>query len=66
MLTEAGFDFMPVVFAMFRWGKRHLASGDRFQLTLLGCGAAAQIKIRCGKEHLVPPDELGIRLVTSP
>ncbi|ETW25686.1 HxlR family transcriptional regulator [Mycobacterium gastri 'Wayne'] len=65
VLTEAGFDFLPVVFAMFQWGKRHLAGGDRLQLTHLGCGAAAQIEMRCGKGHLVSPSELGIRLVTS-
>ncbi|KZS58569.1 HxlR family transcriptional regulator [Mycobacterium kansasii] len=66
VLTDPGFDFMPVVFAMFQWGKRHLSGGDRLQLTHLGCGAAAQIEIRCSKGHLVPPDKLGIRLVTSP
>ncbi|GJN98461.1 transcriptional regulator family protein [Mycobacterium marinum] len=66
VLTEAGLDFMPVVFSLFQWGKRHLPGGDRLQLTHLGCGAQAQVEIRCAKGHLVPADELGMRLVRSP
>ncbi|POX90813.1 transcriptional regulator [Mycobacterium kansasii] len=66
VLTDAGFDFMPVVFAMFQWGKRHLPGGDRLELTHLGCDAAVQIEIRCTQGHLVLPDELGMRLVKSP
>ncbi|CAM4163307.1 HTH-type transcriptional activator HxlR [Mycobacterium basiliense] len=66
VLTEAGLDFMPVVFALFQWGQRHLPGGDRLHLTHLGCGADARIEIRCAHGHRVPPDELGMRLVTPP
>jgi DNA-binding HxlR family transcriptional regulator len=65
VLTDAGIDFMPVVFAMFQWGRRHLPGRDRLRLTHLGCGADATVEIRCTEGHEVPPDELGMRLVKS-
>ena len=66
VLTEAGTDFMPVVWAMFEWGRRHLPGRDRLRLTHQGCGAEAAVEIRCAEGHLVPPDELGMRLVKAP
>ena len=63
VLTEAGIDFMPVVWAMFEWGRRHLPGRNRLRLTHLGCGAEAGVEIRCAEGHVVPPDELGMRLV---
>jgi DNA-binding HxlR family transcriptional regulator len=66
VLTDAGIDFMPVVWAMFQWGRRHLPGRDRLRLTHVGCGAEADVEIRCSEGHLVPPDELGVRLVTAP
>jgi DNA-binding HxlR family transcriptional regulator len=65
VLTDAGIDFMPVVWAMFRWGQRHLPGRHRLRLTHLGCDADADVEMRCAKGHLVPPDELGMRLVRS-
>jgi len=62
VLTDAGIDFMPVVWAMFEWGRRHLPGHNRLRLTHLGCGAEATVEIRCTQGHLVPPDELGVRL----
>jgi DNA-binding HxlR family transcriptional regulator len=64
VLTEAGIDFMPVVWAMFEWGRRHLLGRSRLRLTHLGCGAEASVEIRCAAGHPVPPDELGMELVT--
>lgn len=63
VLTEAGFDFMPVVWAMFEWGRRHLPGRDRLRLTHVTCGSNASVEIRCTKGHSVSPDELGMRLV---
>jgi DNA-binding HxlR family transcriptional regulator len=63
VLTEAGIDFMPVVFAMFEWGRRHLPGHNRLRLTHLDCGAEATVEIRCAAGHPVPPDELGVQLV---
>lgn len=61
VLTPAGTDFMPVVWAMFEWGQHHL--GDTgLRLTHLGCGADATVEIRCAAGHEVPPDELGMKL----
>ncbi len=63
VLTDAGLDFMPVVWAMFEWGRRHLPYARR------RCGwptrTAAPTRpssIRCAEGHDVPADELAIRL----
>src|SRR5947209_15801991 len=64
VLTEAGIDFMPVVWAMFQWGQRHLPSQHRLRLTHLNCGADATVEVRCAEGHPVPPDELGVELTT--
>ena len=63
VLTQAGIDFMPVVWAMFQWGRRHLPGPIRLHLTHQGCGAEASVEIRCAAGHPVPPDELGMQLV---
>ncbi len=65
VLTEAGIDFMPVVWAMFEWGRRHLPGRHRLRLTHLGCGANAEVQMRCTEGHKVAPDELGVRLAKS-
>ena len=62
VLTDAGIDFMPVVWAMFEWGRRHLPGHNRLRLTHVGCGAEVSVEIRCREGHLVPSDELGMRL----
>lgn len=62
VLTPAGTDFMPVVWAMFEWGRQHL-DDSRLRLTHLGCGAEVTVQIRCAEGHEVPPDELGMRLI---
>ncbi len=63
VLTEAGVDFMPVVWAMFQWGQRHLPGRNRLRLTHVDCGADAVVEMRCTEGHPVPPDELGVELV---
>ncbi|OAN37311.1 winged helix-turn-helix transcriptional regulator [Mycolicibacterium iranicum] len=62
VLTEAGTEFMPVVWAMFEWGRKHI-DDTPLRMTHLGCGAQASVEIVCTEGHSVPPDELGIRLV---
>lgn len=62
VLTDAGIAFMPVVWAMFEWGRHHLPGRNRLRLVHLGCGAETSVEIRCAEGHLVPPDELGMRL----
>ena len=63
VLTDAGVDFMPVVWAMFQWGQRHLPGSNRLRLSHVHCGADAVVEIRCTEGHPVPPDELGVELV---
>ncbi|WP_099022054.1 winged helix-turn-helix transcriptional regulator [Mycolicibacterium palauense] len=65
VLTQAGVDFMPVVWSMFQWGRSHLPNNGRLRLTHRGCGAEARVQIVCDEGHQVPLDELGMRLVKS-
>jgi hypothetical protein len=62
VLTPSGVDFMPVVWAMFEWGRTHLPTRSRLRLAHAGCGAEAGVEIRCAKGHQVPPDELVVRV----
>lgn len=63
VLTQAGVDFMPVVWAMFEWGRSHLPNNGRLRLSHRSCGADAHVEIVCDNGHSVPLDELGMRLV---
>ncbi|MDZ4233636.1 MAG: helix-turn-helix domain-containing protein [Dietzia sp.] len=65
VLTQAGTDFMPVVWAMFEWGQRHLPAPAPLRLTHEGCGADAAVVMRCADGHDVAPDELGVRVTRS-
>jgi len=62
VLTDAGTEFMPVVWAMFEWGRKHLGD-SALRLEHLGCGAQAGVEIVCENGHVVPPEELGIKAV---
>ncbi len=62
VLTDAGTDFMPVVWAMFEWGRKHL-NDTGLRLTHLDCGAEATVELRCANGHAVPAGELGVRLI---
>jgi DNA-binding HxlR family transcriptional regulator len=62
VLTDAGRDFMPVVLAMFEWGRRHLPYNAPLRLAHTDCGAEATVEIRCAEGHRVPPDELAVRI----
>ena len=62
VLTDAGVDFMPVVWAMFEWGRRHLPGSPALQLAHRDCGAKATVEICCARGHQVPADELVVQL----
>ncbi|OKH73867.1 HxlR family transcriptional regulator [Mycobacterium sp. SWH-M3] len=62
VLTRAGVDFMPVVWAMFEWGRNHLPTHSPLRLAHAGCGAQATVEIRCAEGHVVAPDELVVRV----
>ncbi|TRW84739.1 helix-turn-helix transcriptional regulator [Mycolicibacterium sp. 018/SC-01/001] len=61
VLTDAGTELIPVVMAMFEWGRKHLGD-SALRLRHLGCGAQAGVEIVCDKGHVVPPEELGVAL----
>ena len=65
VLTDAGPDFMPVVWAMFEWGRRHLPYSPQLRLAHRDCGAEAAVEIRCERGHHVPADELVVQLAKS-
>src|ERR1700709_1208682 len=65
VLTEAGTDFMPVVWAMFEWGRRHLPNRTRLHLSHADCGAEATVEVRCAKGHDVPLAELAVQIAGS-
>ncbi len=52
---EVGVDFMPVVWAMFEWGRTHLPTRSPLRLAHADCGAEAGVEVRCAKGHRVPP-----------
>jgi DNA-binding HxlR family transcriptional regulator len=62
VLTPSGVEFMPVVWAMFEWGRKHLPNRTPLRLFHTECGADAAVEIRCAEGHHVPASELGIRL----
>ena len=62
VLTEAGVDFMPVVWSLFEWGRTHRPGYSSLRLAHDGCGAKAAVEIRCAEGHLVPADELVVRV----
>ena len=65
VLTESGTAFMPVVWAMFEWGRKFL-SDSRLRLAHHDCGAEATVEIRCTEGHHVPLDELAVRYERGP
>lgn len=65
VLTDEGTAFMPVVWAMFEWGRRYF-DDTRLRLSHLGCGAEATVEVRCADGHEVGPDELAVRLAKTP
>ena len=54
VLTDAGIDFMPVVWAMFQWGQRHLPGHNRLRLTHLDCGTACPLAQRTSTAASAP------------
>ena len=65
VLTNTGLDFMPVIWAMFEWGRRHLPYNASLELAHKGCGAEATVEIRCADGHRVPADDLVVRIDTG-
>jgi DNA-binding HxlR family transcriptional regulator len=62
VLTAAGTDFMPVVWALFQWGQQHLPDPVALRLAHADCNADVAVEMRCGAGHFVAPDKLTLRL----
>jgi len=62
VLTPAGTDLMPAVWALFQWGQRHLPDPVPLRLAHAGCNAAVDVGMHCSHGHLVEPDELVVGL----
>jgi DNA-binding HxlR family transcriptional regulator len=62
VLTSAGVDFMPVVWALFGWGQRHLPDPVPLRLSHAHCGSEVGVEMRCNEGHFVNPEELTLRL----
>lgn len=65
VLTPSGVEFMPVVWAMFEWGRKHLSPQTPLRLIHKDCGAEANVSISCAEGHDVPASELGVKLATK-
>jgi DNA-binding HxlR family transcriptional regulator len=61
VLTAAGTDFMPVVWALFQWGQQHLPNPVALRLAHEHCDEDVAVEMRCNAGHLVRPDELALR-----
>lgn len=64
VLAAAGTDFMPVVWALFQWGQKHLPNPVPLRLAHAGCNATVSVEMHCSRGHLVEPDELAVRLTS--
>jgi len=57
VLTDAGHELLPTLFALGRWGSRHIPGGGP-TLTHAGCGEPVEIVARCTAGHEVGEEEL--------
>jgi len=58
VLTAAGTDLMPVVFALLQWGNQHDPPPYPPVLTHNGCGEKVAVLTRCAAGHDVGPDDV--------
>jgi DNA-binding HxlR family transcriptional regulator len=62
LLTDAGFDLLPVLSALSDWGERHLAPGVMPEIIYRhsGCGGQVTVKLQCEScgEQTAPQDRL--------
>ncbi|TNC38846.1 helix-turn-helix transcriptional regulator [Mumia zhuanghuii] len=62
VLTDAGRDLVPVVWALFQWGRKHLPSETVLELAHHDCGAPVDVEVRCADGHEVGLDDVELRL----
>ncbi len=61
VLTPAGEDLMPALFALLQWANRHDPPPYPPGLTHDGCGSPVTIEARCEAGHVVTSDEVAVR-----
>lgn len=60
VLTPAGADLMPAIFALLQWGNRHAPPPYPPVLHHDGCGEPVTIAARCAAGHTVDADEITV------
>lgn len=60
VLTEAGRDLMPAVFALLGWGNKHDPPPYPPAMSHSGCGEPVGIVARCDAGHVVDSDEITV------
>lgn len=60
VLTEAGRELMPALFALLQWANRHDPPPYPPQMSHAGCGARVSVEARCARGHVVTDDELSV------
>lgn len=60
VLTEAGSELMPALFALLQWANRHAPPPYPPALHHDGCGQPVTIEARCAAGHLVDADGLTV------
>jgi DNA-binding HxlR family transcriptional regulator len=58
VLTQAGSDLMPAVFALLQWANEHDPPPYPPEVRHLGCGDDVRIVAECGAGHRVEADDL--------
>lgn len=60
VLTPAGEDLMPALFALLQWANRHDPPPYPPGMTHEGCGSPVRIEARCEAGHPVASDEVAV------
>ncbi|MGH1564251.1 winged helix-turn-helix transcriptional regulator [Mumia sp. DW29H23] len=66
VLTDAGRDLVPVVWALFQWGRMHVPSKRVLELAHHDCGAPVDVEVRCAEGHEVGLDDVELRIPRDP
>jgi DNA-binding HxlR family transcriptional regulator len=61
VLTEAGTELMPAVFALLQWGNRHDPPPYPPSMRHDGCGQTVSIVAECAAGHRLDPDDVVVR-----
>jgi DNA-binding HxlR family transcriptional regulator len=60
VLTVAGAELMPALFALLQWGNRHVPPPYPPALHHQGCGAHVDVEARCAAGHHIGADDITV------